>query len=146
MDRYKVAHEAGMGSQPGLNLLSFMHLQIVHHQIHARLADGKLLLQLGEKPNEFDLPFARLGASVDLARSGIKRRKQVQGSCSCVLVLQTSWGAWASGKRGSRARARLEVGLLINTQDHFLSGHWSRVQLDQGVDQFGKVLITGNFC
>jgi hypothetical protein len=77
MDGYKVAHETGVSRQPGLNQLSFMHLQVVHHQIHARLGRGKLLLQLGEERDELDLPFAHLSPSVDLAGAGIKGGKQV---------------------------------------------------------------------
>lgn len=37
MHGQEVTHEAGVSRQPGLNLLSFMHLQVVHHQENACL-------------------------------------------------------------------------------------------------------------
>ena len=82
-----MANEARMGHQPRLHLLSLMHFQVVHHQIDVRFGDGKLLLQLGEERDELDLLFAYFGPSVDLACPGIKRSKQMQGTCSFVLVL-----------------------------------------------------------
>jgi hypothetical protein len=81
MHGHKVAHAAGVSSQPVSHLLSLVHFQVVHHQIDARFGDGKLLLQLGEERYELDLPFAYFGPSVDLACPGIKRSKQMQGTC-----------------------------------------------------------------
>src|SRR6266567_22061 len=63
-----------MGLKPGSNELSFMHFQVVHHEIDASLGGRKSLLQLREKCDEFHLPLAGGGASVDLACTGIKSR------------------------------------------------------------------------
>jgi hypothetical protein len=39
----------------------------------------------------------------------------------------------------------LEVGLLIDTDDHLFLAQGTSVQLDQGSDQVGKVVIAGHF-
>ena len=77
MDRRKMADKARMGRQPRLHLLSLMHFQIVHHQIHTSLEGRKLLLHLGKKGDKLDLPFASLSSCVDLARACIKGSKQM---------------------------------------------------------------------
>jgi hypothetical protein len=44
MHRCKVTTEAGMGSQPGLNLAAFVHFQSIEHQKDVGVGSGKLLI------------------------------------------------------------------------------------------------------
>src|SRR5882724_1083321 len=122
-----------------------MHAQVVHHQENASLGDRKLLLQLGEKRKKLDLPFASLGPSVNFACTGIKSGKQMQCSLAFVFMLQASRQTWSGGQRGSQAGARLKIGFFIETEDHLLLGECAGVELNQGLDQMGKVVITRCF-
>src|SRR6266496_4517708 len=145
MHRNKVAHEARVSSQPGPNLLSFMHAQVIHHQENARRGWCKLSLQLGKEGKKLNLPFAHLGSSVDLACAGIKSGKQVQGSGTLILVLQASRQTRSCGERDSQAGTWLKIGFFIETEDHLLFGQRTSVELDQGLDQMDKVIIAGRF-
>ena len=91
--------KAGMSLVPGLNKLSLMNSRIIQRQVHPCLGLWKLSLQLGKKGQKLDWSFPRVRPRVDLASTGIERRKQVQGTYTLVLVFQTNWLAWSIRQR-----------------------------------------------
>src|SRR6266487_2548428 len=95
MHRQKVADEAGVSRQPSLSSLPFMDAQIVKDQVDASHGGWNLPTELVEEGDEFFLAFASCGSSVDEPFASLKGGKQVESSCTPVLVFQAKWRAWS---------------------------------------------------
>src|SRR6266516_3984783 len=119
VDRHKETDKARMRRQPCLNLLSFMDAQVIKDERDAMSRRWDLPIQLEKQSDNLFLPLSPFCSSVNLPCPRIKSGKQVEGPCTLVLVLQASRQARPSGKCCLQAGTRLEIGLFINTQDHF---------------------------
>src|SRR4029450_9407375 len=76
-------------------------------------------IDLLQKGNEFDLPFALGCGSVDRARTRIKTGKEVQGSFAGILVFDPDWLARLCSQGRGGARPGLQTGFFVHAQDHF---------------------------
>ena len=69
--------KSGMGREPGLNLFTFMHHEVIQYDMNQRNVRSHLMIDLVQELNEFRLPLAVMTLPIDLATSRIKRRKQI---------------------------------------------------------------------
>jgi len=69
--------KSGMGREPGLNLFTFMHPEVIQYDMNQRNVRSHLMIDLVQELNEFHLPLAVMTLPIDLATSRIKRRKQI---------------------------------------------------------------------
>jgi len=122
-----------------------MYAQVIKDQRDATNGRWDLPIQLSEQGNELFLPLPQFRSSVDLASPRIKGGKQVEGSCSFVLVLQARRRSRSRGKRRGFTRARLQIGLFINTQHHFPIGECASVEINDLLNLLGKLLIMRHF-
>jgi hypothetical protein len=99
VDRQKEAHEARVRLEPGLDLLPFMHAQVIKDQKDATNGGRNLPIQLGQQSDELFLSLPQCRSCVDLASPRSKGGKQMECSCSFVLVLQASREGRSSGER-----------------------------------------------
>src|SRR4029453_8248977 len=122
-----VKHKARVFGQPGLHLLALVHPDIIEHDMNRRDVRGHFPIDLLQKGNEFDLPFALGCGSVDRARTRIKTGKEVQGSFAGILVFDPAWLArvWSEGRGGRRPG--LQTGFFVHAQDHFPDPQKGRV-------------------
>jgi hypothetical protein len=118
VDRHKEAHKARVRLEPCLDLLAFMHTQVIKDQKDTTNGGRNLVVQLSQQGDELFLPLPQFRSSRDLASPRIKGSKQVEGSCTFVLVLQACRRAWSSRERRLQTRARLQIRFLIDTQHH----------------------------
>jgi len=138
----EVADKARMKCQPALSLLTMMDTRIIEYKVDLSDRGWKLLVQLGEQSDELNLPLAHERLGRDLACSGIKSGKQVQGTSAFVLMLHTGRQFWARRQRRSEAVARLHIGFFIEAQDPFPVCEWASVEVYKKLDLSSKVLIA----
>lgn len=60
----------------------------------------------------------------------------------CTRNLLTSRRTWSRGQRRSQTGTWLEVALLVHTQDEFMLGEGSSVQINQGPHELGKACVA----
>jgi hypothetical protein len=104
-----------MVGEPAGDFFSVMRTHIVTHEMNRPNVRSNLSVHLFQKGDEFLLAFAFKTLPIDLARTGIKGRKEVEGAGTSVLMLvpigqMTGLG----GERGGRSRPWLQGGLLID--------------------------------
>jgi hypothetical protein len=99
---------------------------------------GHLPIDLLQKGNEFDLPFALGCGSVDRARTRIKTGKEVQGSFAGILVFDPDWLARLCSQGRGGARPGLQTGFFVHAQDHFPYPQGAGIQGDNLLDLGGK--------
>lgn len=104
---------------------------------------SNLLIQVFQAGDAFLLPLACITLAIDLARTGLKGRKEVEGARACVLVLiaigQVLRLRWPGR---SSPRPRLQRGLLIPREDDLVIVAWPRVEIDHVGDRGIKVVIA----
>ncbi len=142
MGRQEMADKPGMSGQPVLRLLAIMHAGVIEYQEDAADCSGKLFLHWGEQSDELFLPLAHSCLSCDLARPCSKGRKQVDGSGAFVLVLHAGRQSWERRFGRGQARARLQIGLLVQAENPLPRGKRTCVEINELMDLLGEVLIT----
>src|SRR5438034_5290684 len=140
MHRRKVHHETWMLGKPGADFLAMVCTDVVTHEMNRADRLVNLPVQRFEKVDKLPLALPVITVPVDLARTGVKGRKEIEGPCPLVLVLVSVRKVLRLGWPGrSVSRSRLEGGLLIYGQDQFIERQRPRVE----VDQFGDGGIEG---
>ncbi len=145
MGRQKEADKARMNCQPSLRTPSFVNTHVIEDEGDVRHGRRNLSIQVVEQSNELLLALPSPRTSVDLASTRIESRKQMQSICTLVLMLQANVSTRSSRKRRSQPRTRLQIGLLVHTQDEFIVGEGSSIQVNQGPHELGKTCVAGNF-
>ena len=119
----EVHHKPRMLGEPSGDVFAMMRTDIVTYQMNRPDVLSNLLIQVFQEGDAFLLPFALITLAIDLARTGIKGRKEVEGASACVLVLipigQVLRLRWPG--RG-QPRTRLQRGLLIQREDDLVIG------------------------
>ncbi len=108
--------------------------------------DGRrdLSLQLLQELDELFLSLAIGGVSVDLARARVESGEQVQGTTAIVLMLDADWLIRLGGKGWRLPGTRLQAGLLVRTQDHFMRPQPSRIEVADRPRQLREGCIARN--
>ena len=140
MHRCKVHHETWMLGQPCADFFAMVRADVVTHEMNRADLLVNFPVQRFEKVDELSLALPVITVPVDLARTCVKGRKEIEGPGALVLVLvpvrKVLWLGWAGR---SVPRSRLEGGLLVHGQDQFIEMQRPRVE----VDQFGHRGIEG---
>ena len=145
MDGRMVEHESRVLDQPGLHLFPFVHAEIIEDHVDCRDRCGDLVVQLLQERDELFLSLAFGGQSVDFSSASVEPREQVQGSLALVLMLD-SHGLIRHRRLGRRLpRARLQAGLLVHTQDHFMRPQTTRIEIADRASQLRKGGISRHF-
>jgi hypothetical protein len=113
-----------------------MGADIVAHEMDYADVCINLPIQVVQKGDEFLLPFAFITLPIDLAGAGIESGKEIEGPCALVLVLTPVRKMLGLGGLGwVLAGPRLEGGLLIHGEDHFILPERARVEVDEFGDR-----------
>jgi Bacterial regulatory protein, Fis family len=128
----EVHHKPRVRGEPSGDFFSVMRTHIVTHEMNRPDVGGNLPIQMFQKGAEFLLAFAGKTLPVDLARTGIKGREEVEGAGTCVLMLvpigqMTGLG----GPRGGRSRPWLQGGLLVDGKHQLILRQRPGVEVDQ---------------
>ena len=103
---------------------------VVTHEMKRADLLVNLPVQRFEKVDELSLALPVITVPVDLARTGVKGRKEMEGPGALVVVLvpvrKVLWLGWAGR---SVPRSRLEGGLLVHGQDQFIEMQRPRVEV-----------------
>ena len=129
VDWWMMEHEPRMFGQPGLNLFSLVHAKVVEHDINDGDGRRDLEVQLLQEFDELLLSLAIGGVSVDFARARVERGEQIQGTTAIVLMLDAYWLIWFGGQGRRIPGTRLQAGLLIFAQDHFMRPQPTRIEI-----------------
>ena len=135
----------GMGRKPHLDLLACMHPEIIQDDMNPGDLGRDLRIEEFQKLDELDLPFAFLTLTIDLAGTGIKRCKQVEGPLAPVLLFHPDRLIGTCGKGRRPSRAWLQGGFLIDTQDHLVRHQRPGLQVADGLDGMAACFITRHF-
>jgi hypothetical protein len=111
--------------------LPMMGADIVAHEMDHPDMSINLAVQVFQKGDAFLLPFACITLPIDLAGAGIESCKEIEGPCTLILVLAPVRKILGLGGLGwVRAGPRLEGGLLIHGEDHFILPERARVEVN----------------
>src|SRR5436190_10228399 len=131
VDRREVAHKARMGGQPGAHQRARVHAQVIQQQMDRRDGRGNLLVELLQKGDELDLPFAQGGRRIDVAAARVEGGEEIEGTAAFVFVFDAH-GAAPPGRTGwGQPGARLQAGLLVPAQDDLPRLQWARVEVHE---------------
>src|SRR5215510_16027342 len=92
--------EPRMFGEPLADFFAMMGADIVAHEVNRADRRVKLRVQCFQKGDEFPLPLPVITVPIDLARAGVKGRKEVEGACAPVFILMPV--AQVLGLRGAR--------------------------------------------
>jgi hypothetical protein len=129
----KVAQNARMFRQPGLDLCALVPLDIVEHHLNQRDVRSPLALHIRQKRDEFHLPFPLGRRGIDLPGAGVKAGKQIQGAFAGILVLNTYGPARLGGQGRRFAGPWRRPGFLVHAQDPFPHPQGARIAGDNFV-------------
>lgn len=109
-----------------------MRADIVAHEMDGTDALIDLQIQRFQKGYAFPLPLPVITVTIDLARTGVKGSKQIQGTCAFILVLGPVGNVLRLCWHGGGAtRARLQRGLLIHGEHQLIVTKRARIELDE---------------
>jgi hypothetical protein len=116
MHRCKVHHATWMLGKPGADFLAMVRADVVTHAMNRPDLRVNLPVQRFEKVDELSLALPVITVPVDLARTGVKGRTELEGPGALVRVLVpvrkvlglggSECAAVAAGGRSSRPRTR----------------------------------------
>lgn len=109
-----------------------MCTDIVTHEMNDADAFVNVCIQDFQKGQEFPLTLPFRTVPIDLARTGVKGREEIEGPGALILMLvpvgnilwlgREGWGETWSGLQGS---------LLVHGEDHLIRSQWTGVEVDQ---------------
>src|SRR4030095_10688555 len=83
----EVPHKPRMRGEPAGDVLAMMRTDMVSDQMNPPAGLSHLLIQVFQEGDAFRLPLVFITLAIDLARTGMKGRKDVEGTSACVLGL-----------------------------------------------------------
>lgn len=112
--------------------MAMMRADIVAHEMDGTDALINLQIQRFQKGDVFPLPLPVITVPIDLARTGVKGRKKIEGTRALLLVLgpvrNVPWLCWQGG---GVTRARLQRGLLIHGEYQLIVTKRARIELNE---------------
>jgi hypothetical protein len=85
-----------------------------------------------EKGDAFPLPLPVIRVPVDLARTSVKGRQEIQRPCTLILMLDAVGQVVGPGGQGQgRAGPRLEGGLLIEGEHDLIGPEGTGIEVNQ---------------
>lgn len=109
-----------------------MRADIVAHEMDGTDALSHLQIQRFQKGYAFPLPLPVITVPIDLARTGVKGRKKIEGTRTLIRmlgpvgnVLRLCW------QGGGATRARLQRGLLIHGEHQLIFTKRTRIEVDE---------------
>ena len=109
-----------------------MRADIVAHEMDNTDVLVKLRVQCVQKGDKFPLSLPFITVPVDLARTGVKGGKEIEGTSALILVLvpvgnvlRLGWQGWGA------TRSRLQGGLLVHRQHQFIRTQRPCVEVNQ---------------
>src|SRR5919197_2195685 len=128
----EVHDETRMLGEPFADFFPVMGTNIVTHKMNRPDLLVNLPIQRFEKGDKFLLPLPLTALSIDLARTGVKGRKEVERSRTLVLMLVAVRNVLRLRWLGRRVtRSRLEGGLLVHGQDQLIWAQWTGIEVDE---------------
>src|SRR5512143_2950761 len=124
--------------QPRLHLLALVHPPIVQDDVDRLHRRGNLLFELLQEREELRLPLPRGRLPVDLPRPRVEGGEQIQRPTATVLVFDSGRLVFLRGPGRCLARARLQTGHLIDTQDYLIGPQRPRVQVADLLNLLGE--------
>ena len=112
--------------QPSLDLCVFVGGVIIDNQMHVEVG-GYVSVNVPEKGQEFLMPVTALTAAQDGAGGHVQRGKQRSGPVSDVVVRHPLDVAQSQRQQRLCPFQGLDLGLLIDTQDHGMVGRGSDI-------------------
>jgi hypothetical protein len=107
-----VHHKAWMLGQPFSDFVPMMRADIVAHEMNGVDVLVNLRIQHFQKGDAFPLALPLKTLPIDLARTGVKGRKEIEGPSALILVLVPVGNVLRLGWPGrSATRSRLQGGL-----------------------------------
>jgi hypothetical protein len=114
-----VQYNARMCGQPGVHLFDLVHPEIIEYPMHRWDSWGNFSIPMRQKGDTFHLPFPFGCRRIDFACPCIKTRKEMQGSCTDVLMFDSPGLARCRRQGRGLARSGLQTGFFVHAQDHF---------------------------
>ena len=109
-----MAMKTGMLFQPCLDLGMIVRTVIVHNHVDCQVF-GSFMIDLPQKPPEFDIAMPRITRTDDLSLQNIQRREQAGSTVTFVIVRHRPAAAFLHRQAGLRPVERLDLGLLSST-------------------------------
>jgi hypothetical protein len=140
MHRWKGPNATWRLAKPLADFFAMVCTDIVTHEMNRPDLRINLPVQRGEKVDDLSLALPVIPVSIDLARTGVKGRTEMEGPCTLGLVLVPGRKVLRRGwPGGSGPRSRRQGGLLVPRHDQVLGTQRPRVE----VDPFGHGGIEG---
>lgn len=95
-------------------------------------------LQLVEQDDKVDLPFTFGGGVVDFTATGVEGCEQVERAFALILTFYPHGFSWFGGKGRGFAGSRLETGLFVDAEHHFVGRQRARIQVAQIQNRGGE--------
>src|SRR5215216_1373268 len=128
----KVQDETRMLGEPLADFFPVMGADIVALEMNGADTLVNLRLQRFQKGDAFPLTLPLITLAIDLARPGVKSRKEIKGPSAFVLMLAPGGHILGLGRLGRMlTRSRLQGGLLVHGQDQFIWTQRPRVEGNQ---------------
>lgn len=109
-----------------------MRADIAAHEMDKADVLAKLRVQCIQKGDKFPLSLPFITLPIDLARTGVKGGKEIEGTGALLLVLvPVGTVLWLGWQGWGATRSRLQGGLLVHRQHQFIRTQRPRVEGNQ---------------
>src|SRR5918992_341236 len=118
-----------MMRQPLLDLFPMMRTDMVAHEVNGTDPLVNLRIQRFQKSDEFPLPLPLITVPIDLARAGVKGRKEMERTRPLVLMLNAVGPVVGLGWQSrDQSGPRLQGGLLIEGEHQLISSEGTGIE------------------